>query len=119
MTRLSSLTRSVFATSGLIGLKLWPCELRLTEPRFGENRRSVGEATALAYCREKVGRKKPNVRPIVNCQSGAARLMPRRIPASRKTFFDVGCQMTPRSAELRSEERRVGKECRSRWSPYH
>ena len=24
-----------------------------------------------------------------------------------------------RVAELRSEERRVGKECRSRWSPYH
>src|SRR5258705_7463984 len=24
-----------------------------------------------------------------------------------------------RSSELRSEERRVGKECRSRWSPYH
>ena len=23
------------------------------------------------------------------------------------------------SADLRSEERRVGKECRSRWSPYH
>ena len=23
------------------------------------------------------------------------------------------------SANLRSEERRVGKECRSRWSPYH
>ena len=23
------------------------------------------------------------------------------------------------SAQLRSEERRVGKECRSRWSPYH
>src|SRR2546430_12093056 len=23
------------------------------------------------------------------------------------------------SAEMRSEERRVGKECRSRWSPYH
>src|ERR1017187_7548706 len=24
-----------------------------------------------------------------------------------------------RTIELRSEERRVGKECRSRWSPYH
>src|SRR3989454_10657532 len=24
-----------------------------------------------------------------------------------------------RARELRSEERRVGKECRSRWSPYH
>ena len=23
------------------------------------------------------------------------------------------------NGELRSEERRVGKECRSRWSPYH
>ena len=23
------------------------------------------------------------------------------------------------AAKLRSEERRVGKECRSRWSPYH
>ena len=23
------------------------------------------------------------------------------------------------TAALRSEERRVGKECRSRWSPYH
>ena len=23
------------------------------------------------------------------------------------------------NASLRSEERRVGKECRSRWSPYH
>src|SRR3712207_7140178 len=23
------------------------------------------------------------------------------------------------AAEVRSEERRVGKECRSRWSPYH
>ena len=25
----------------------------------------------------------------------------------------------PRIAQVRSEERRVGKECRSRWSPYH
>ena len=24
-----------------------------------------------------------------------------------------------REVEIRSEERRVGKECRSRWSPYH
>ena len=24
-----------------------------------------------------------------------------------------------KASQLRSEERRVGKECRSRWSPYH
>src|SRR2546422_1905452 len=26
---------------------------------------------------------------------------------------------TPGGSTMRSEERRVGKECRSRWSPYH
>ena len=26
---------------------------------------------------------------------------------------------TVRFSDIRSEERRVGKECRSRWSPYH
>ena len=28
-------------------------------------------------------------------------------------------EVGPRGGEVRSEERRVGKECRSRWSPYH
>ena len=32
----------------------------------------------------------------------------------RRKFHDLG--IIP---ENRSEERRVGKECRSRWSPYH
>ena len=27
--------------------------------------------------------------------------------------------LTESARKLRSEERRVGKECRSRWSPYH
>ena len=29
------------------------------------------------------------------------------------------CQTLNILADARSEERRVGKECRSRWSPYH
>src|SRR3712207_9523559 len=28
-------------------------------------------------------------------------------------------QVSPPQEHVRSEERRVGKECRSRWSPYH
>src|SRR5688572_1465575 len=32
-----------------------------------------------------------------------------------RLFADIA----PRFADRRSEERRVGKECRSRWSPYH
>src|SRR2546427_9717598 len=34
----------------------------------------------------------------------------------RRTWKDV---RRCRAPALRSEERRVGKECRSRWSPYH
>ena len=30
-----------------------------------------------------------------------------------------GVSLTDTLADGRSEERRVGKECRSRWSPYH
>ena len=34
-------------------------------------------------------------------------------------FISVGKCAIQIDREKRSEERRVGKECRSRWSPYH
>src|SRR5258707_11871500 len=34
-------------------------------------------------------------------------------------LVSVHSYMNLERAEMRSEERRVGKECRSRWSPYH
>src|SRR5256885_4058866 len=34
--------------------------------------------------------------------------------------YEAACRTEPDAGEgIRSEERRVGKECRSRWSPYH
>ena len=59
--------------------------------------------------------------------------VPDTIPESEEdtepeTFPEVELPFTPLSKDLpivsvntsgRSEERRVGKECRSRWSPYH
>ena len=37
-----------------------------------------------------------------------------------KVKWKLSCQMIYLNSALkRSEERRVGKECRSRWSPYH
>ena len=46
--------------------------------------------------------------------------------AEKADPFAFHCEVPPKSASLiwdldydRSEERRVGKECRSRWSPYH
>ena len=39
-----------------------------------------------------------------------------------KDFIPTNCiinKLLPGLGATRSEERRVGKECRSRWSPYH
>ena len=49
----------------------------------------------------------------------AKALCARREP-KRAKVSDACLQGTPVASQLtRSEERRVGKECRSRWSPYH
>src|SRR2546423_2177559 len=42
-------------------------------------------------------------------------------PTSRPRvgFVGLGIMGQPMARNARSEERRVGKECRSRWSPYH
>ena len=37
------------------------------------------------------------------------------LPLANELAFDLFCSFY----KYRSEERRVGKECRSRWSPYH
>ena len=37
----------------------------------------------------------------------------------RMTLTTVAHDGLPKYYSIRSEERRVGKECRSRWSPYH
>ena len=43
-------------------------------------------------------------------------------PGGSESILDVGAAVVQReriATDTRSEERRVGKECRSRWSPYH
>ena len=58
------------------------------------------------------------VLPLVVCVTSVVHYL--RIPSVPLTHPDIELLsgvLTP--AVLRSEERRVGKECRSRWSPYH
>ena len=38
---------------------------------------------------------------------------------SDRNVDEIVCFRAPMTSANRSEERRVGKECRSRWSPYH
>src|SRR3712207_9268608 len=40
-------------------------------------------------------------------------------PLQMEAYFMKLKSNTPKNTPVRSEERRVGKECRSRWSPYH
>ena len=47
-----------------------------------------------------------------------ARAIHSRGQRKKGPFIPINCAAIPREL-LRSEERRVGKECRSRWSPYH
>src|SRR5690349_23788041 len=44
---------------------------------------------------------------------------PAAIVASTTIALDHATAERSRRSRTRSEERRVGKECRSRWSPYH
>ena len=61
----------------------------------------------------------------MNERGTTGRLM--RLPAAQRWPLIIGMLLLSASAFFplyvmasnRSEERRVGKECRSRWSPYH
>ena len=42
-----------------------------------------------------------------------------RTASKMEPLLRLGAKAGKGPAHVRSEERRVGKECRSRWSPYH
>ena len=52
-----------------------------------------------------------NIRPTTKFQKDLKRV--------KKRGFDISLLTDIIKKLARSEERRVGKECRSRWSPYH
>ena len=54
--------------------------------------------------------------------SGKAKIIKREFFKTFKNFYEENIEnkiADKNEIQLRSEERRVGKECRSRWSPYH
>ena len=65
----------------------------------------------------RVGEMSPWVIAARTLQAGAP--IPRRPVARLLRGLDGGMDGRTGAYLPRSEERRVGKECRSRWSPYH
>src|SRR5260370_19105187 len=76
-------------------------------PAVGWAKRSVPTNAAVISCERWWARRKERLCPLLN---------PAR-PLVLKAEIARGHALVGR--DLRSEERRVGKECRSRWSPYH
>ena len=61
----------------------------------------------------------PRRAPILFQEGDPALDSPAPDPAAAPQPDDDGPEPATLRALKRSEERRVGKECRSRWSPYH
>ena len=65
------------------------------------------------------GRDSESKRLGVKCHDGSIVKSGNIIVRQRGTHFHPGTNVGIGKDDTRSEERRVGKECRSRWSPYH
>src|SRR3989475_8661141 len=78
------------------------------------------QTCALPILRSRAGGALPAVAPAAG-RRGESRAVRRAPPHHLQSRAVRGLQRQPdpRGAAARSEERRVGKECRSRWSPYH
>src|SRR3989449_8529632 len=73
---------------------------------------------ALGYGERDVGRRTDDALDALALTAHAAQ-HPYDLPPALRTLAALAGALALEPAVLRSEERRVGKECRSRWSPYH
>src|SRR3989441_5161563 len=62
---------------------------------------------------------KPAPKPTPATTPAAPATTPSTTPATAPSTSQPNTQPASQPPATRSEERRVGKECRSRWSPYH
>src|SRR5256886_11837128 len=89
----------------LISIKIWTHHGNevICEERSHVNLYELASMSAIAGCMPRVARGEDG---ILTWEEIKAAIRP-------KIYYDS------QTALIRSEERRVGKECRSRWSPYH
>ena len=94
------------------------------EERAGALRRGADEYSdrSLAFLEAEISRLAEQVRAgreVLAGRLGGAQQGEERERAQEPSRRFAGWSVDPTTSRSRSEERRVGKECRSRWSPYH
>src|ERR1035437_542964 len=87
-------------------------ELFAADPKRGERMTAEAAGLFLDYSKNRLTDETLKLLVQLAAESG----LRERIDAM---FRGDKINLTENRAVLRSEERRVGKECRSRWSPYH
>ena len=106
-----SKTQSITATSS-------------TEAEFLAAVLAAKQAKYLRAIMYDLGFKQEGATPLYGDNMSAINMVNHRVPTERSRHIDIQHFAIQDWCEagdiiLRSEERRVGKECRSRWSPYH
>ena len=106
--------------SGLVALadriELWPID-RLRPYERNPRTHSEAQVDQIAASMVEFGWTNP---VLVDEQGGMLAGHGRLLAARKLGLAEVpGMPRASRTLAERSEERRVGKECRSRWSPYH
>ena len=99
-------------SSGTVDVK-GNCRLNLTG-LVGANKLSVFGASKSSLCDDSA---KFSINSQLYCAYASAAFT--LIDISRNELVISAEKVQPFEIQYRSEERRVGKECRSRWSPYH
>ena len=105
---------------------VWRVRAQLVQEVFPEKTRRYAISMALRHIARHRGWRNPYARPesllAPAPESDFMRAMRKRVMNTTGEILDEGFtpgQAMAVAAAERSEERRVGKECRSRWSPYH
>src|SRR2546425_12380615 len=92
------------------------CEIRPNSYARKVELNDKGRATGVIYFDENKQEHFQSTKAVVLCCNGAE--TPRLLLMSKSNLFPNGLANSSGMVGNRSEERRVGKECRSRWSPY-